>query len=88
MKERKQGVEKETMLVQWRGWKFAMMRCDMMMRSDTHLATLMCRGEEVKMEKRVKAVIAAIDAFPSCRAMLWSVTVADVNLVEVTKRVR
>ena len=40
------------------------------------------------MEKRVKAVIAAIDAFPSCRAMLWSVTVADVNLVEVTQRVR
>ena len=60
----------------------------MMVKSDKHLATLMCLGEELDMEMCMKAVVAATAAFPNCRAMFWSVAPADVSLAEVTMRAR
>ena len=84
MKERKQGVAKRTLLVGWSGWKLAIMRREIMVRSDKHLAILICFGEKLDMEGCMKSVVTATAAFPNCRAMLWSVVATDVNLVEVT----
>ena len=75
-------------MVKWIGWKLAVMRYEMMVKSDKHLATLMRFGEELDMEKCMKSVVAANAAFPNCRAMFWSVAAADVSLVEVTMRAR
>ena len=65
-----------------------MMRCEMMVKSDKHLATLVYLGEELDMEMCMKSVDAAAAAFPNCKAMLWSAAAADVNLVEVMMRAR
>ena len=53
MKERKHGVANRTLLVGWSGWKLAIMRCEIMVKSDKHLARLMCFGVRLDMEKEV-----------------------------------
>ena len=59
-----------------------------MMRSDRHLVRLMCHGEKARMEKCVKDVMAAVEALPSWREILWSPDMADVNVIEVARRTR
>ena len=88
MKERKHGVANRTLLVGWSGWKLAIMRCEIMVKSDKHLARLMCLGVRLDMEMCVNSVVTAAATFADCWAMLWIVVAAYVNFVEVTMTAR
>ena len=88
MKERKQGVAKRTLLVGWSGWKLAIMRCEIMVDIDKHLARLMCFGVRLNMEKCMNSVVTAAATFPDCRAILWIVVAACVNFMDVTMMAR
>ena len=51
MKDMRHGVAKRVTLVRWEEWKFVATSCEMMMRSDKFLISLMYRGVEVMSEK-------------------------------------
>ena len=59
-----------------------------MMRSDMLLMSLMYRGTEAMRERYVKDAMAAVAALQRGRKNLQRLATADVNVVEVTIRVR
>ena len=51
-------------------WKLAIMRCEIMVESDRHLAKLMCFGVRLNMERCMNSFVTAAAAFPNCKAAL------------------
>ena len=88
MKDRKHGVAIRTLLVGWSWWKLVIMRCEIMVESDRHLARLMCFGVRLNIERCMNSVVTAAATFPDCRAILWIVVAACVNFVDVTMMAR
>ena len=88
MNERKHGVASRALLVAWSGRKLAIIRCEIMVESDKHLARLMCFGVRLDMDKCMKSVVAAAATLPDCRTMLQIAIAAYVNFVEVTMMAR
>ena len=88
MKDMRHGVAKRVTLVRWEEWKFVATSCEMMVRSDKFFVSLMYRGAEAMREKCVKDVMAVVKALQRGRTILQTPKHADVNVVEVARRVR
>ena len=88
MKDMRHGVARRVRSVRWEEWKFVATSCEMMVRSDKLFVSLMYRGAEAMREKCVKDAMAAVEVLQRGRAILQRPKLADVNVVEVARRMR